>query len=143
MIWSILEARTEILTKKRFTFLGDLKTPKFPSEINWPLVPHGASFQLGPNWIRSHVIHHASYRLIIFRKQFFTLFSDNLYWNSSQQFCHIEFPCKLSDGRVFLKFMNLYLLTTHTMTKAILHENEYNVPWDFRKLRAFYKGQIW
>ena len=35
-IWSILEARAEILTKK-VHFWGDLKTPKFPSEINWPL----------------------------------------------------------------------------------------------------------
>ena len=35
MIWSILEARAEILTKK-VHFLGVLKKPKFPSEINWP-----------------------------------------------------------------------------------------------------------
>ena len=34
--WSILEARAEILTKK-IHFLGVLKTPKFPSEIEWPL----------------------------------------------------------------------------------------------------------
>ena len=36
LIWPSLEARAEILTKK-VHILGDWKTPKFPSEINWPL----------------------------------------------------------------------------------------------------------
>ena len=36
MIWPILEARAEICQKK-VHFLEDLKTPKFNSEINWPL----------------------------------------------------------------------------------------------------------
>ena len=36
LIWPILEARAEILTKK-VHILEDWKTPKFPSEINWPL----------------------------------------------------------------------------------------------------------
>ena len=36
LIWPILEARAKICQKK-FQFLGDLKTPKNHSEINWPL----------------------------------------------------------------------------------------------------------
>ena len=35
----LLEAWAEIFTKK-VPFWGDLKTPKFPSETNWPLKPH-------------------------------------------------------------------------------------------------------
>ena len=37
LIWHILEARAEICQKKKIHFLEDLKTPKFHSEINWPL----------------------------------------------------------------------------------------------------------
>ena len=36
LIWPILEGRAEIRQKK-VHFLEDLKTPKFHSEINWPL----------------------------------------------------------------------------------------------------------
>ena len=34
LIWPILEARAEILTKK-VHFLGNMKAPKYPPEINW------------------------------------------------------------------------------------------------------------
>ena len=37
LIWSKLETRAEVLTKKVY-FLGDLKMPKFLSEINWPMI---------------------------------------------------------------------------------------------------------
>ena len=37
LIWPISEDMSEVLTKIWFIFLGDLKTSKYPSEINWPL----------------------------------------------------------------------------------------------------------
>ena len=38
LIWTILEAREEILKKTFVGFLVDLKTPKFPFDIKLPLV---------------------------------------------------------------------------------------------------------
>ena len=46
-----LEARAEILEKKLWIFLGDLKTPKGHFKINWPLVPV-VCFECGLNWGR-------------------------------------------------------------------------------------------
>ena len=51
-ILSILEARTEILTKN-VHFLGDLKTPKFPSEINRPL-PENSTTEKTPKYLGGH-----------------------------------------------------------------------------------------
>ena len=46
-------------------------------------------------------------------KMALTVLLDNLHWNSTQQYCHIEFPCKLSgksvNKRDFLKTINIKL----------------------------------
>ena len=44
--WPILEAWAEIL-QKLVRFMGDLKTPKFLSEFNWPLI---SGIQNDANW---------------------------------------------------------------------------------------------
>ena len=45
LIWPILEAWAEILHKNFVCFLGDLKSRKIASEINWPLIQTLIFFQ--------------------------------------------------------------------------------------------------
>ena len=50
----------------------------------------------------------------VFFFNFFIKYAVNLLGNSSQQYCHLEFPSKLSDKSVkkrgFLKLIKLYVL---------------------------------
>ena len=72
-------------------------------------------------------MHHASYRLIIFRTPFFTLFSDNLHGDST--YCHVEFQCKLSDksvnNRDFLKIIKYCTLLRYLYKLGIKTEKAF------------------
>ena len=117
MIWLILEARAEICQKK-VHFLEDLKTPKFHSEINWPLTQWLWNKISNLSWIEMCKILANALFFMVFQRNVFEIAMTttwfikwtmkNICIKTAVTGCNIKFPVKHTYHIEATVYMRLY-----------------------------------